>query len=292
MDTDTKRGRLDFPPAPEGEPVLTHTNANSSALIRVPALLRCLSNCIVSAERVKLKGGAWLQLGLLLFVVSVMDPVRGYAQKLGDVNRDGVVDIGDAVLILNHVQGIAVLTTNQLALPLADADTNGTINFADFQRVVDIILGRHPIQEFDLALLDYDDGDGLTFLEEFAAGTNPYLLDTYGNGLNDEVNLHSAGMVIMAQPPLELLRTSLAEGSSAVLLAQPLLLPPNVVRYTSTGGSASSVVLAAPPVEVLRAGLEGTAGALVAQPPVEVIRSDPTGGGALLAQPPLTVTRE
>src|SRR5207247_417478 len=94
------------------------------------------------------------------------EPVQ--AHKLGDVNGDGIVDICDAVLILNHVQGVTAMSTNQLALPLADVDRNGFINFADFQRVVDIMLDRRAIQDFDLNLLSSDqDGDGLSFLEEF-----------------------------------------------------------------------------------------------------------------------------
>src|SRR2546427_199537 len=136
---------------------------------------------------------------LLVCLAALAGTEPAQAHKLGDVNGDGIVDICDAILILNHVQGVTALSTNQLALPLADVDTNGFINFADFQRVVDIMLGRRPVQDFDLSLLSSDqDGDGLPFLEEFAAGTNPYLWDTDGDSLNDEVNLHSAGSVILA----------------------------------------------------------------------------------------------
>jgi len=139
------------------------------------------------------------------------------------------------------------LTTNNLALPLADTDTNGVISFADFQRLVDMIVGRVPTQDFDLNLLSFDDGDGFSYLEDWHYGTNPFIRDTDGDGIEDEVDLHTPDAVYLAQPPV------------------------NVLRLVDEAG-LRGIVLAQPPVDVLRASTEGGLGVVVSLPPVKVVR--------------------
>ena len=48
--------------------------------------------------------------------------------RRGDLNQDGVVNISDAVLLINHyLNG----TTNQLTIGVADVNNDGEINISD-----------------------------------------------------------------------------------------------------------------------------------------------------------------
>ena len=188
-------------------------------------------------------------------------------------------------MLLDHLNGVSRLTTNNLALPLADTDTNGVITYTDFQRLVDIIVGRVPAQE--LTFLTYDDGDGFGYLEEWVVGTNPFLRDTDGDGIEDEIDVNTPGAVYVAQPPVEVLRLADEEGLRGIVLAQP---PVDILRLSADGGLG--IVVAQPPVNVLRASADGGLGVVVAQPPVEVLRASADGGlGAVVAQPPVKVVR-
>ena len=138
------------------------------------------------------------------------------------------------------------------------------ISFADFQRLVDIIVGRVPVQEFDF--LSFDDGDGFTYLEEWVVGTNPFLRDTDGDGIEDEIDVNSPGAVYVAQPPADILRLS-TDGGLGIVVAQP---PVDVLRMSADGGLG--VVVAEPPVDVLRASADDGLGVIVAQPRVKMVR--------------------
>jgi hypothetical protein len=190
------------------------------------------------------------RLGWLAVFGSLLCGVSASGQQLGDVNEDGQVTICDAALIQNHIQGVAPLPADPydpwlLARPLADMDTNGVINAADVQLVMDTILGRIAPQNFNLALLNYDDGDGFTYLQDWAAGTNPFLPDTDGDGIEDEVDVNSKWMIVLARP---------------------------VVEITAPGSGGGGIVLAQPPVEVLRPDSGAGAGIVLAQPPVTITR--------------------
>lgn len=215
----------------------------------------------------------------------------GFAQQWGDVNRDGSVTVCDLDLLRLHLlatpsNGLPRLTTNNLALPLADLDTNGVVDTVDFQRLLDTLVGRLPTREFDLNLLSYDDGDGFNYLEDWHYGTNPFLRDTDGDGIEDEIDAHRSGGVYVAQPPVEVLRFG-QDAGLGIVVAQP---PVEVTRVSTDGGSG--VLVAQPPVEVVRPTVDGGFGVVVAQPPVDVIRSSTDGGlGVLVAQPPVRVVR-
>lgn len=62
---------------------------------------------------------------------------------LGDVNENGVVNMGDAIMIVNHSLGISLSGFNA---DLADVDGNGVINLGDGIQVVNYSLG--VINEF------------------------------------------------------------------------------------------------------------------------------------------------
>ncbi len=57
---------------------------------------------------------------------------------LGDVNENGVVNMGDAIMIVNHSLGIEVAGFNA---DLADVDGNGVVNLGDGIQVVNYSLG-------------------------------------------------------------------------------------------------------------------------------------------------------
>ena len=68
----------------------------------------------------------------------------------GDVDGDGVVDLADAVLVINHYVGKPVATFNEKA---ADVDGDGVIDLADAVLIINYYVGKidtlAPVMEFD-----------------------------------------------------------------------------------------------------------------------------------------------
>lgn len=65
---------------------------------------------------------------------NIMNPLL-----LGDVNDDGVVDVLDINLTINHILG---KTSEHFNLAAADVDGNGTIDTMDVNRIINIVLGK------------------------------------------------------------------------------------------------------------------------------------------------------
>lgn len=63
---------------------------------------------------------------------------------LGDVNGDGAIDIEDAVMVINHVNGQKALTNNETKR--ADIDKNSDIDIEDAVAIVAHINGVKPIE--------------------------------------------------------------------------------------------------------------------------------------------------
>lgn len=61
--------------------------------------------------------------------------------EMGDVNTDGVVDIADAVCIVNYVVGKPNTTFIEAA---ADANSDGDVDIADAVRIVNFVVGKIP----------------------------------------------------------------------------------------------------------------------------------------------------
>lgn len=59
--------------------------------------------------------------------------------KMGDVNGDGKIDIEDAVMVINHVNGVKVLTDDESNR--ADIDGNNDIDIEDAVRMISYING-------------------------------------------------------------------------------------------------------------------------------------------------------
>jgi len=57
----------------------------------------------------------------------------------GDVDGDGVIDLADAVLVINHYVGKTVGTLNEKA---ADVDGDNTIDLADAVRIINFYVGK------------------------------------------------------------------------------------------------------------------------------------------------------
>ena len=66
-------------------------------------------------------------------VLTVEDYVKG------DANGDGVVDIADAVCIVNHVVG---KETPAFVAKAADANGDGVVDIADAVRIVNLVVGK------------------------------------------------------------------------------------------------------------------------------------------------------
>ena len=63
--------------------------------------------------------------------------IEGYTK--GDVDGDGVVDLADAVLVINHYVGKPV---NKFVAKAADVDGDGVIDLADAVRIINFYVGK------------------------------------------------------------------------------------------------------------------------------------------------------
>ncbi len=86
---------------------------------------------------------------LLCFVLLCLFffPVKAFAQTLGDVNGDGLIDVRDAVMVNNHLLGQDSLLTNTQQI-LADVNGDGIINIMDANLIMQRTLGlidRFPV---------------------------------------------------------------------------------------------------------------------------------------------------
>lgn len=71
------------------------------------------------------------------------------ALKMGDVKEDGKIDIGDAVAIVNHVNGVKAL--EGLYAKAADVNGDGKIDIQDAVTVVNHVNGIKPIDDSEVA---------------------------------------------------------------------------------------------------------------------------------------------
>ena len=77
--------------------------------------------------------------GCFLLVGLLVTPCLAVLGQLGDLNGDGVVDVRDLVMLQNHLNGVATLSSN--ALPLADLNDDGYVTSADVDVLANLILG-------------------------------------------------------------------------------------------------------------------------------------------------------
>ena len=59
----------------------------------------------------------------------------------GDVDGDGVIDLADAVLIINYYVGKPV---SKFVEKAADVDGDGEVDVADAVRIVNLVVGKIP----------------------------------------------------------------------------------------------------------------------------------------------------
>ena len=73
---------------------------------------------------------------------------------VGDVNDDGVVDIADVVLLVNHIVG---KPTDVFNSGQADVDNDGVIDIADAVRIINIVVGKEKILSVDTIRIRYQE---------------------------------------------------------------------------------------------------------------------------------------
>ena len=102
----------------------------------------------------------------------------GFPQRLGDLDGDGRATVLDLVLLVNHLNGTAPLSSDLLLF--ADVNKDGIINSGDVTAIAQAVLGFAPLPE-----LRDSDGDGLPDAWEVLLGLDPHNPDTDGNGILD-----------------------------------------------------------------------------------------------------------
>jgi len=117
---------------------------------------------------------------------------------LGDVNRDGVVDIDDMLLILQYING--EITADDLCIVAADLDHNGVIDFIDLMWIEFLILQFFSPQDLGCTCHECnppDDDSARSFAPMSASGfqtllaqgalRNSVLASLVGSGLKHRV---------------------------------------------------------------------------------------------------------
>src|SRR2546423_9966593 len=98
--------------------------------------------------------------------------------KLGDLDGDGRATVLDLVLLINHLNGTAPLSSELLLF--ADVNQDGIVDSGDVTAIAHGILGLAPLPD-----LPDSDGDGLPDAWEIVLGLDPHNPDTDGNGILD-----------------------------------------------------------------------------------------------------------
>lgn len=78
---------------------------------------------------------------ITIAVVSVIS--ASAAASKGDVDNSGAIDVKDATLVLNHINGVKSLSSS--AMKAADIDSNGNVDIQDVSAIMNHINGVSPI---------------------------------------------------------------------------------------------------------------------------------------------------
>ena len=76
---------------------------------------------------------------LVVSIVTISFPAQAATIPCGDVNSDGSIDSGDALIVLQSIVGLETLNANQRTL--ADTDNNGAINAIDALLILQYSVG-------------------------------------------------------------------------------------------------------------------------------------------------------
>lgn len=116
---------------------------------------------------------------LVLSAALVLMPLVAHAAAPGDLNRDGLYDIRDVVLLEGHLGGALSLDAEQQAaadvapLVVSGAHGDGSVD------VGDLVVLKRAVADPDL------DGDGLSAVFETMHGFSPFSADEDANGIRD-----------------------------------------------------------------------------------------------------------
>lgn len=86
-----------------------------------------------------------------MFTKYEQDVINGYLNRVGDVNRDGTIDLNDTAVIQKHIAGISTIYTSNLKY--ADVNLDGKVDNNDatlIQKYISDIVSILPIKYGDV----------------------------------------------------------------------------------------------------------------------------------------------
>ena len=120
-----------------------------------------------------------------------------YAERtVGDLNSDGVVNILDTVLMVNHIQGTEFITDTEALKWQADVNGDGLVNSFDVEKSLDFVFKREPQKQLPLtstlATSPYGGEGDIALTREFVVRFNMPLKE--GSVITNEMfHAYSAG---------------------------------------------------------------------------------------------------
>ena len=87
---------------------------------------------------------------LLLFLCPIFSSLHAQEKTLGDLNGDGVVNLLDTVLMVNHIQGTEFITNSEVLKWQADVNGDGLVNSFDVEDSLEFVFKREPQKQMPL----------------------------------------------------------------------------------------------------------------------------------------------
>ena len=113
---------------------------------------------------------------LSLFFVFPLFIDSNNQKVLGDLNGDGIVDLLDTVLMVNHIQGTEFITNSEILKWQADVNGDGIVNSSDVESSLEFVFKREPQKNVPLTSVlstsPYDGEGGSSLTREFVVRFN------------------------------------------------------------------------------------------------------------------------
>jgi hypothetical protein len=102
--------------------------------------------------------------------------LHSQAKTLGDLNGDGVVNLLDTVLMVNHIQGTEFITNSEVLKWQADVNGDGLVNSFDVEDSLEFVFKREPQKKMPLSSVlstsPYDGEGDIALTREFVVRFN------------------------------------------------------------------------------------------------------------------------